>query len=61
MKPDFRLALWFAIMSASTVGLGDYLPKTDSLLFGVFLSIWLLIGALVFTPGMVLLSRPLGN
>jgi len=60
-KPNFTLALWFAIMSASTVGLGDYLPKTDSLLFCVFLSIWLLTGALVFTPGMVMLSRPLGT
>jgi len=60
-KPNFTLALWFAIMSASTVGLGDYLPKSNSMLYSIFLSLWLLIGALVFTPSMVVLSRPLGT
>jgi len=60
-KPNFTLALWFAIMSASTVGLGDYLPKSSSMLYSIFLSFWLLIGALVFTPSMVVLSRPLGT
>lgn len=60
-KPNFTDAIWFAILSVSTVGLGDISPKTQSIIFGIFMSIWLLVGALVFTPGIVVLSRPLGT